>query len=605
MSSQPNQPPAGSSLTCPRCNYNFSAEPAPTPPAAPSDPEPRSSGTVSLALPPGLLPQPPAQAEPAGSGTIDVPPPSSNGPSPPPALDSRELPARIGRFEPRAFVGEGSFGLVYRVWDPSLKREIALKVAKPEQLHSRERIARFQREAQAAAHLMHPHVVPIFDSGQDGSLHYIASAFIDGQSLAHVLEELPPGQTLPLRQAVDLVRKLAEALAYAHREKVIHRDVKPANVMLRQDGEPLLMDFGLAARAEDEEKLTQAGMVLGTPEYMAPEQWQNQAEAASDQYSLGCLFFELLTGTKPFSGGSPGHYLYLHTHQAASSPRKLNRQVPRDLETVCLKCLEKEPGKRYADCGALAEDLARWQWGEPVTARRVGWAERCWRWSKRNPLAAGLTAAFVGTLLLGAGVGTGLAAWAMAEAGNARRAEDQSKKDAEAARTAAEQAGKDRDRAEEATKKKDEELQRAEWEAYRNQITLAHTEWQHGSAAVAWEHLERCQWNLRGWEHDYLVTCFNKVPTFRGHAGPVNSVAFSPDGKRIAGGGQDYTVKVWDAEKGIEVLSLKGHPGPVSSVAFSPDGKRIASGSFEYAARSLHEIGAMVGGWLKQGRGRT
>ncbi len=200
---------------------------------------------------------------------------------------------------------------------------------------------------------------------------------------------------------------------------------------------------------------------------LASQQWQGKAEAASDQYSLGCLFFELLTGKKPYSGGSPGHYLYLHTHQAAPSPRKLNGLVPHDLETVCLKCLDKEPAKRYADCRTLAEDLARWQRGEPVTARRVSWAERCLRWSKRNPLAAGLAAAFLGTLLLGIGAATGLALWALAEAGlkekeasNAKRAEDQAKKDAEAARTAgiaaenaAEQARMDRDRAEDEKKK--------------------------------------------------------------------------------------------------------------------------------------------------------
>ncbi len=572
MSSQPDQPQDSNSLTCPRCHYSFPTEPIPATPASENASDPRPGGTAFLDRPPGLLPQQPTDATPSDLGTPSMPPTCGEATSPLPGLAAGELPAKIGRFAPRALLGEGTFGLVYRAYDPALKREVALKVAKPEQLHSRQRIARFQREAQAAAHLMHAHIVPVFDSGQDGPHHYIASAFIQGQSLAHTLGTLAPGQTLPLQQAVEIVRKLAEALAYAHREQVIHRDIKPANVMLRHDGEPLLMDFGLAARAEGEEKLTQAGMVLGTPEYMAPEQWQGQAKPASDQYSLGCLLFELLTGRLPFTGGTPEQYLFLHTQRPAPSPRKFNGSVPRDLETVCLKCLEKEAGQRYADCGALAEDLARWQRGEPVTARRVGWAERCWRWSQRNPLAAGLAAAFLGTLLLGAGVATGLALWALAEAGNAKRAEEQSQKEAGQAR-------QDRDRAEDEKKKKEEELRRAEWEAYRNQITLAHTEWQHGSAALAWEYLERCPWHLRGWEHDYLATLFNKIPTFQGHTGFVYSVATSPDGKRIVSGSADSTVKVWDAATGQETLSLRGHTAPVLSVAFSPDGQRIVSAS--------------------------
>jgi serine/threonine protein kinase len=270
------------------------------------------------------------------------------------------LPGKIGRFQIEQFLGEGAFGKVYRACDPSLKRQVALKVAKPEQMHSPERIERFQREAQAAAPLTHNHIVAVYDHGQDGPHHYLATAFVPGLSLERVLQELPEGQTLPLTQAVQIVRKLAEALAYAHQQKVTHRDVKPANVMLRQDGEPLLMDFGLAARAEGEQKLTQAGVVLGTPEFMAPEQWQGKAQPASDQYSLGCLFFELLTGRLPFSGGSPGHYLFLHAHEPAPSPRKFNPRLPRDLETICLKCLEKEPSRRYADCQELADDLRRY-----------------------------------------------------------------------------------------------------------------------------------------------------------------------------------------------------------------------------------------------------
>src|SRR6185369_2396396 len=182
-------------------------------------------------------------------------------------------PGHIGRFQIRRFLGEGSFGRVFEAFDPALHRPVALKLAKPEKVASEGQIERFHREARAAANLLHPHVVAVFDSGQDGLQHYIASVFVPGRSLAAVLAALPAEQTLPLEQAVTVVRKLAEALAYAHRSGVIHRDVKPANVMLRDDGEPLLMDFGLAALADQQERLTQSNAVLGTPAYIAPEQW--------------------------------------------------------------------------------------------------------------------------------------------------------------------------------------------------------------------------------------------------------------------------------------------------------------------------------------------
>jgi hypothetical protein len=291
---------------------------------------------------------------------------------------------------------------VYEAYDPSLKRAVALKVARPEQVQTPQRVERFLREAQSAGKLMHPHVVAVFDSGKDGAHHYIASAFVPGRPLDRVLREHDRG--LDVRAAALIVRKLAEALAYAHREGVVHRDVKPGNVMLREDGEPMLMDFGLAARQEaGEEKLTQGQVPMGTPAFMAPEQWKGQASAASDQYSLGVTLFELLTGQLPFAGGSPAHLMVLHETQPPPSPRQFRPGVPRDLEAVCLKCLEKEPAKRYADCGALADDLRRWAAGETVTARLPNPAEKLIKWARRNPWPAG-AAALALALVLGLAV---------------------------------------------------------------------------------------------------------------------------------------------------------------------------------------------------------
>ncbi|MGL4552341.1 MAG: protein kinase domain-containing protein, partial [Gemmataceae bacterium] len=357
--STPTDPPV-----CPRCQF-------PLTPAGESSPTPRP-----------------------GTGTMTVLPDATPTPAPSPASPQPGVPARVGRFEVRRFVGEGAFGRVYEAYDPALKRAVALKVAKPEQTTDAKRVERFQREARSAGLLMHPHIVAVFDSGQDGPHHYIASAFVPGKTLDETLD----GKPMAHRQAADVARKLAEALAYAHREGVVHRDVKPSNVMLREDGEPLLMDFGLAARSDDE-KMTVVGQYMGTPAYTAPEQWQGEAGAASDQYSLGCLLYELLTGRTPFAGSDPGHLMVLHLRAAA--PRMAG--VPRDLETVVLKCLEKEPGRRYADCAALAEDLRRWLAGEAVAARRAGPLERLGRWARREPVTAALAAAAAAFLLSGMG----------------------------------------------------------------------------------------------------------------------------------------------------------------------------------------------------------
>jgi WD40 repeat protein len=429
--------------------------------------------------------------------------------------------------------------------------------------------------------LQHPHIVAVFDSGQDGGHHYIASAFIAGRSLHAVLEEMPSGQTLELRQAVQIVRKVAEALAYAHRQGVVHRDVKCGNVMLRDDGEPLLMDFGLAARHDETEKLTVAGQFLGTPEYAAPEQWRGEAQAASDQYSLGCLLFELLTGEKPFSGSSSEHYLMLHTTQPAPSPRKFRPDLPRDLETICLKCLEKEPARRYSDCQALADDLRRWQEGAPVQARPPGPIERLDKWARRSPAVAALTV--LAALLLMAGMVVSTVLYLRAEE-KARFASDKAD-EAERERTNAEgSARREKDLAGKeaaARANAERELAKAEFVAYAFRLRVAQDEIEHGQWDKAKAVLNLCDPKLRGWEYGYLLRQTQRCLWTGRHTDAVSSVAFSSDGKRIASGGWDRMVKVWDTLTGKEALSLTGHTDKVTSVTFSPNGRRIVSGSFD------------------------
>jgi eukaryotic-like serine/threonine-protein kinase len=358
-----------------------------------------SSETDPVLSPPQTLPLP-AEPDKGTQTHIDV----SNAGEPATCADitaGTVPPVQIGRFLIRQQLGEGAFGVVYLAYDPHLDREVALKVAKATQLATPQRIERFLREAKSAAHLRHPHIVPLFETGRDGPAYYIASAFIHGEALGKVIAT----KRLDVRVAAQLVRTLAEALAYAHGEGIVHRDIKPANIMLDDKGEPILMDFGLAARqtelSGEEERLTQVGTVMGTPLYMAPEQAAGDLDRigpASDQYSLGCTLYELLAGQTPFAG--PHHVVLLnHMHVEPPSPRKYVPRLPRDLETICLKCLQKDPARRYAGCQELADDLGRYLRGELILARRASLLERGWKWARRHPTAAALLLVFVLGLL--------------------------------------------------------------------------------------------------------------------------------------------------------------------------------------------------------------
>jgi len=492
-------------------------------------------------------------------------------------IDARPLAGRatsverIGRFEIRDRLGEGAFGEVFRAYDPLLDREVALKVAKPGALTTPDRVERFLREAKSAANLRHPNIVPLFESGRDGERYFIASAFIKGQTLEALLEQ----GRLPRRDAVAIIRKLSEALAYAHSQGIVHRDVKPANVLIDEHGDPMLTDFGLAARRLGEEKMTQDNAVMGTPAYMSPEQAagkSNEAGPASDQYSLGIMLYEMLTEKLPFEG-SMEVVIFNHLQIEPKRLRSVDRTVPKDLETICLKCLEKTPGKRYLGCEALAEDLRRWLAGEVVVARPLTWAERGMKWTKRNPAVAGLLAAVVIVSIVGGSVSYVNYLQAQTEAAKAKRQEAIALKQQLLAEEAARQAKLE----EQKTKK---ENIRAEGMLYANNLALAQAAWNENNAAVANDYLDKCRWDYRGWEHDYLYTLIAQPKsTLKGHTSYVHSVTFSPDGKRLASASADMTVKVWDAATGQESLTLKGHTDPVWSVTFSPDGKRLASAS--------------------------
>ncbi|HYH68893.1 MAG TPA: protein kinase, partial [Urbifossiella sp.] len=304
---------AGRTAKCNACGSTFPVA-APTDPADPAAP----AATVSLPV------DPPAPVDPNKRSTARPPVGStdsrtgSHHGTRDPADASAGVPQRLGRFQVRGFVGEGSFAEVYAGYDPQLDREVALKVARPGTLGTARRVKRFLREARAAGNLRHPNIVPLYETGEDGGRHFLVTAFVRGRTLGAVIREAGPRGGLPVTDAAQLARKLAGAIAYAHAEGVVHRDVKPDNVMVDEKGEPHLMDFGLADRPDDgDERLTLPGVAVGTPAYMAPEQAAGESGLigpAADQYALGCTLYELLTGQTPFAG-PPQVQFVLHQSQ--------------------------------------------------------------------------------------------------------------------------------------------------------------------------------------------------------------------------------------------------------------------------------------------------
>lgn len=306
----------------------------------------------------------------------------------------------LGDYDLLEEIARGGMGVVYRAWQRSLNRQVAVKMIRAEHLARPEEIRRFRREAAAAASLRHPHIVAIHEAGEFEGQHFYSMDFVEGRSLAEVLKE----HAVPARQAAAYVRTIAEAIQYAHDQGVLHRDLKPSNILIDRHDVPRVADFGLAKVLHSEAEVTLTGQVMGSPSYMAPEQAagrSREVNARADVYALGAILYELLTGRPPFKAETSLETLKLVVNNEPVAPRLLNPGLPRDLETICLKCLEKDPERRYASAQRLAQELGRFLRREPILARRPGPSGRLWRWCRRQPVRAGLIAGLAAVFVLG------------------------------------------------------------------------------------------------------------------------------------------------------------------------------------------------------------
>jgi tetratricopeptide (TPR) repeat protein len=353
-----------------------------------------------------------------GSDTLHTSTLTSGTRAAPPSLPGYEILGELGR---------GGMGVVYLARQVQLGRTVALKMILAGSCAADEDVRRFLAEAAAVAHLQHPNIVQLFESGQHNRLPFFALEYVDGGSLAALVRTAP----LPAARAAQVVEQLARGMASAHGRGVVHRDLKPENVLLTSDGIAKIADFGLAKRAQAGPSLTNTGVIVGTPSYMAPEQASGQSKAAgpaADVYALGAILYRVLTGRPPFQAATALETVMQVLHSEPVPPTQLQPSVPRDLETICLKCLQKEPAKRYASASALADDLERFLRHEPILARPLGRWERLVKWARRRPAVAALSAALLALTLLVIGgllIGIGLISAALTTAEKERDAKEE------------------------------------------------------------------------------------------------------------------------------------------------------------------------------------
>lgn len=529
-----------------------------------------------------------------------------------PGATAGASPQRVGYFgdyELLEEIARGGMGVVYKARQVNLDRTVALKMILTGQLASEDDVKRFQQEAEAAANLDHPGIVPIFEIGEHESQHFFSMAYVEGPSLAGLLADGP----LPPHAAAQLVQQVAQAIAFAHNNGVIHRDLKPANILLaryrgKESGgsrtgveiqavadnpnrggvyEPKVTDFGLAKRTQGADELTNTGQILGTPSFMPPEQAAGQTKEigpAADVYSLGAILYCALTGHPPFQAANPMDTLLQVVNNDPPSPRQLNPSTPRDLETICLKCLHKEPNQRYASAEELAAELGRYVRGEPIHARPISGFERGWRWCRRNPALAGLWG-LCAAVLLALGIGGPLLALQQQEIA---RNESKLRKNAEDAR---EDANNKRIEADKQREIATDEKLRAQENLVSGQLLLGKIAREKGDIA------ESINWYLQAYLNSTpknstrlgarnLISAWGvNLEATLVHRSGIDGFAVSPDSKRILVSPLGSAEQMWDLETYEQIGEAVSYHGDTGFAQFTPDGESIVTGGWGDAAR--------------------